>query len=945
MAWSLPHLALSQTVSPSLGWFPSQDSFYSRRSYGLGRIPDDGLLKAISQRESMLRSRGFRSQDDDGSAAALDNQWVSIGPTVINSPTRGLVSGRVTSLAVDPTNPSFVYLAAAGGGVWKSSNRGLGWVPLTDNLPSLASGAVAVDPFSGEVWYGTGELNFCRDCYYGAGVYRSPDGGATWNRVASDTFLSSATSLIVFDKQNQGTLFIGRSTALWKSSDGGQSFRTVLLGVITGFVLNPVDSNVAYAAVGNAFGSSENGIYRTSDGGQTWTRLAGGLPAQETIGRIALAVDRNSPSTVYALIARSNDFTLNGLYRTRDGGNTWTNISSFPPEALMEGPFAVGLFNLTVKVDPQNPAVIYAGASDLWKTSDGGNSWRNLLIAEGQHDVVFDPSEPQTFYLINNSGVWKSSDGGQRFASLNQTLAITQFQNVGLHPTNPNLSVGATQDHGTILYGGGFAWDQGRLGDAGTAFYDSMSPQTLYTTGHYFDIFRSDDGGQTWPLLKQTIDPTDRVQFYPPLVVVPGQSVLYFGTQRVWTTGDRGDHWFPVSGDLTGGRSATISALAVSSSTPQVLYAGTSDGLVKVSNDNGRNWAPTAALPNRFVTSIAIHPQLPQFAYVSVSGFGSGHVFRTENSGVSWQDVSSNLPDIPVNCVLIDTHSPDRVYLGTDIGVFVLAPDGSWTPLNQGLPNAIVLGLSQNSTTGLLVAATHGRGAFALATSLNVPYLGALVNSASFNPAPLSPGMSAVLSGGNLASTIATPATPFPLPVSLTNTTVTVNGAPAPLFSVSPTQVNFLVPYGTSGPLAEVTLANAQGQATVRLRRSDVSPGIFQTGADGNVFHSGNIRVSDASPGRAGEELVVYASGLGAVTPTVASGYPAASSTLSTTNTLPVLRVGGVQATVLFSGLAPGMIGVYQVNFVVPSGLNGRVSVVLEMGGTTSNTTYMNVTP
>ena len=940
----------SQTGSASKPTETTQSAFdiwfYGQRKYGLGYIPQEALVKAVAQRNAMPAGSRLRPRDI-ANATTGSSQWISLGPTVVNSPSRGLISGRTTSLAVDPTNPSAVYVAAAGGGVWKTTNRGILWVPLTDNLPSLASGAVAVDPFTGEVWYGTGELDFCRDCYYGAGVYRSADGGANWSRVNPDSFLSSQTSVIVFDHQNQGTLFIGRSTALWKSSDDGQTWQATLQGVITSFVLNPIDSTVAYAAIGDAFGSSANGVYKSTDGGQTWTRLAGGLPNQATMGRISLAIDPTTTSTVYALIARSSDYLLNGLYRSLDGGNTWSILGSLPGDIFLEDQFSNGYFNQVVKVDPKNSAVIYAGGTDLWKSSDSGSTWQNLHISEGQHDVVFDPSDPQTFYLVSDSGVWRSSDGGQSFVDLNNTLAITQFQNMGLHPANPNLAVGATQDNGTIIYRGGFAWDQGRLGDSGIAFYDAANPQTVYASGHYFDLFRSDDGGKTWPLLKQGIDPTDRVQFYAPFLLSPRQpGVLYFGTQRLWVSSDRGDHWAAVSPDLTGGGSATISALAIAPGSAQTLYAATSDGFVRVSGDGGRSWSPVSPLPNRFVTSIAIHPQIPTRAFVGLSGFGTGHVFRTDDRGGSWHDISGNLPDIPVNAILIDALVPDTVYLGTDIGVFVLEPDGSWSPLGQGIPNAIVLGLSQNPATGLLVAATHGRGVFGIpwsAPALVAPFVSALVNSGSLLPGPLAPGMSVSLFGSNLASTTATPSIPFPT-IILAGTSVTINGLAAPLFSASPGQLNLQVPYGITGSTAELTLLGGTGQATVRLQRADANPGIFQNGSDGNITHADGSSVSNLAPANAGEEVVLYATGLGAVDQTVFTGLPSPSAPAAKTLIQPIVRVGGIQATVDFSGLTPGLIGVYQVNFVVPSGLSGRVPVVLDVGGgVTSNTVFMSV--
>ncbi|MGH9783733.1 MAG: hypothetical protein ACRD88_06065, partial [Terriglobia bacterium] len=369
---------------------------------------------------------------------------------------------------------------------------------------------------------------------------------------------------------------------------------------------------------------------------------------------------------------------------------------------------------------------------------------------------------------------------------------------------------------------------------------------------------------------------------------------------------------------------------------------------VKVSRDGGRIWSPSAALPGRFVTSIAVHSLLAERAFVGLSGFGTGHVFRTENGGGSWEDISRDLPDIPVNAVLVEPLSPDRVFVGADIGVFVLSAEGSWAPLRQGLPNAVVLGLTQNPATGLLVAATHGRGAFALLLrepASTSPRIDSIVNAAGFENGPLAPGMTVALFGSHLAPVATAADAGSPLPSSLEGTSLTINGTPAPLFSVAPGEVTFLVPYDTAGPLAEVVLRSRTGEAAVQIALAATSPGIFLAGSDGSIYHGDNRRVWDFSPARPGEELVLYASGLGAVTPSVRAGLPAPSSAVARTNLLPRVRMGGQLAEIRFAGLTPSLIGIYQVNFIVPAGLSGRVPLVLESGGVLSNTVTLPVSP
>ena len=963
-AESGPPASSAPSALAALEW---EEWFYGQRAYGLGYIPEEALTHAVEQRDLMGSSGtggtggtgtgGFQTlsaKPAQSLPAAAGDPWIALGPGGISSVRDDVVSGRLTSLAMDPRNSSTVYVAAAGGGVWKTTNRGASWRPMSDGLASLASGAVAVDPFFGDVWYGTGELNFCRDCYYGAGVYRSPNGGEAWLRVAPESFLSSPTSLIRFDPNNPGTILIGRSTALWKSSDGGVNWRVVLRGAITDFAFSPADSSIAYAAVGNFSGSPENGVYRSTDGGETWERVSEGLPAQESLGRIALGTAPIDPSILYALIVRSTDFELNGLYRSADWGESWSLLPSLPEDIFSEDGQGQGAFNLFVRVDSQDAAIVYVGAIDLWKSTDFGGSWTNVSetagLHEDQRDIVFDPADPQSFYLIGDSGVWRSSDGGRTFVSLNSTLAVTQFQTVGLHPTNPGLAVGGTQDNGTILYRGGFAWEQGRPGDSGAAFYSGSNPQTIYTVARRHSVRRSDDGGRTFRLIAEGLDATDRVQFYPPFLADPSQpDTLYLGTHRLWRSQDGGEHWTPISRDLTSGGSATLSALAVAPSSSLVLYAGTSDGQVKVSRNGGINWVASAPLPARFVTSIGVHPAISLRGFVGLSGFGTGHVYRTDDAGATWVDISTNLPDIPVNAVLVDAASPDTIYVGTDIGVFVLGADGSWAPLDQGLPNAIVLGLSQNPATGLLVAATHGRGAFGLLLgepAASAVRVDAILNGAGFGNAPLAPGMTAALFGANLAADTALASGGNSLPLSLSGTSVTVNGVPAPLFFAGPGQVNFLVPYEISGPMGEVVLRNERGQAAVRVTQTLASPGMFLSGTGPSVYHGNSLPVWDFAPARSGEEVVLFASGLGAVEPAVPAGSPAPFSPLARVVQVPTVRVDGRVAEVRFAGLTPGFVGLYQINFVVPAGTrSGRVPFFLEAGGVSSPVLTLAIAP
>jgi uncharacterized protein (TIGR03437 family) len=951
--------------------------FYGQRMYGLGYIPNDALTRAVAQRDrqqnvgrriagnvlgsfsSAITADGYQNAaigeaatDGDQPTEITNGRWTEMGPGAINSLLDNPVSGRVNSLVVDPRNNSIVYVAAAGGGVWKSVNRGNRWTPVADELPSLASGAVAVDPFSGEVWYGTGELNFCRDCYYGAGVYRSADGGISWNRVNAESFLTSPTSLIAFDKRRQGTIFIGRSTALWKTSDSGQTWRVVLRGAITDFAVNPADSNIAFAAVGNFNGGPDNGIFRSLDGGETWSRLNEGLPEAGTMGRMSIAVSATDANVLYALIVRATDYNFHGLFRSLNGGATWSQIGNLPSDMFTEDGVGQGFSNLLIRTDPRTPGVVFAGGTKLWRSADFGASWEDVStparLPEDPHDLVFDPIDPTTLYVLGDSGVYRSSDSGRTFTSLNQTLGVGLLQSVALHPTNPGLAVGGTQDNGTVLYTGSLRWEQARAGDSGLVFYDRANPQTVYAVARRHSLRRSDDGGRTFQLIANGLDGNDRVQFYPPFLQdSQDPNTLYFATQRVWRSTNRGDAWTALSGDLTGSASATISALAVAPTDARVLFAGTSNGRVQVSLDAGASWRATAPLPNRFVTSISIEPIYPGRAVITLSGFGASHVFRTENFGETWEDISINLPDVPVNASMIDAVNFQTVYIGTDIGIFVRLADGSWRPMKDGFPNVVVLGLSQNSATGLIAAATHGRGVFTLSTGRPgsvSPRQALLTNAAGNEVAAITPGMISTVTGWNLASTSIGVGNSLPLPTNLAGTNILVNDVPAPLLYVSPTQVNFQIPFGITGPYAQITLRTNDGNSTMRLARVDLNPGIFAESTEG-VFHGNASRVSEVSPARIGEEVILYSSGLGAVSPQVEAGQGAPVFPLARPIGSLAVHVGNAIADVRSVNLVPGQVGIYQVNFVIPAGQTGRVPIWLEASGVASNTSFMNAIP
>ena len=390
-------------------------------------------------------------------------------------------------------------------------------------------------------------------------------------------------------------------------------------------------------------------------------------------------------------------------------------------------------------MDPTNPNTIYFGAASLFRSTDGGSSFFDTRTIHGdQHAFAFLPGSPTTIFAGNDGGIYKSTNSGALWLPLNANLEITKFYTgLSLHPTDPNMALGGTQDNHTLQFVGADSWlpvfFQGVTGcDGGfTVIATALYAQCEWQAGAFFSgPRRLDDVGAYFSgprhlddLLFERkvtgINLSDDGLFIPPLVGSPSSATtLYFGLTRLYKTTNRGDSWTPLA-DLSG----NITAIAEAPGNAHVVYAGTNTGAVQVSTNGGTSFATQGAgLPTRVPTAFAVHPSDPDTAYVVFSGFGTGHIFRTTTGGASWADISGNLPDIPVNAIVIDPAAPTTDFLvGTDLGVYRTSNGGAtWTPFNTGLPNVPVHDLKYNPATAMLVAATYGRGAFRATNSRRI---------------------------------------------------------------------------------------------------------------------------------------------------------------------------------------------------------------------------------
>jgi len=688
--------------------------FYHQRAYPFGKIPPRALQSARARYKARWPG-AIPEQSVQGVSSTAG--WAPLGPSAISDFYKS--AGRVTAIAIDPTNANVIYVGAAQGGVWKTGDGGTSWAPLTDAECSLAIGAVAVDPVTPSVVYaGTGEANGF-DSYYGCGVLRSTDGGATWEQLgaaAFDTPTGGAhVSKIVIDRATAGsltgsTVFAATSVGLYKSTNSGITWTEVLSGLVTDLVADPTNNATLYA--GRVTLPGETGVYKSTDGGGSWRSLSAGFPpffASSDITRIQLAISTSAPSTLYATAAVAGGSLL-GVFKSEDSGATWPDLDASGVSCGQCN------YDLVISVDPRDRDVVYFGGVLLYLSRDGGANFTQIgngAIHVDQHAFAFDPRDPSTIFTGNDGGIYKSINQGQSWVSLNADLAIAQFYpGISVSPSTTLDILGGTQDNGVLEYTGGAVWSQVIGGDGG---FTTQTGTTAFGECQWNCGPARRDGGPGTPFVSKSsgIDLNEPAAFIPPLVLDPtNPQVLYFGTySKLYRTIDNGESWSSIVSDLSTGY---VRAISIAPSDAQTIYVGGDGGNVVVTADGGASWTSVAAgLPDRTVTDIAVDATDPHRAYVTMSGFLSGHVFRTVDRGASWEDISSSLVDIPVNAILRLPGSGE-LYIGTDLGVLNSTDEGTtWAPSTTGLPNVAVLDLVFHSATQTIFAATHGRGMFA----------------------------------------------------------------------------------------------------------------------------------------------------------------------------------------------------------------------------------------
>ncbi len=702
-------------------------------------------------------------------AAAAGLTMRSIGPA--------LMGGRIADIAVHPTDRSTWYIGVGSGGVWKTTNAGVTFTPIFDDQPSYSIGAIAIDPKRPDVvWVGTGENVSGRHVGWGDGVYRSPDGGRTWRRMGLAG--SQHIGKILIDPRNTDHVLVAAEGPLWspggergvyRSADGGATWKAVLqidenTGV-TDIERDPSNPNVLYAAAyqrrrhvyGFLGGGPKSGIYKSEDNGETWRRLAVGLPSGD-MGKIGLAVTPADPNLVYATIEASD--AERGFYRSRDKGESWEKRNSYISGGT--GPH----YYQEIEASPVDANVVYQMDVFMHVTRDGGRTFNNLESGHDKHSdnhaLWIDPLDPRHLIVGTDAGLYESFDDGVRFRHF-PNLPISQFYKVALSDRAPFYDIlGGAQDLGTLVGPSRTMNEDGirnqdwyvTLGADGYGVaFEPGDPDIAYMMTQEGNLIRKDRrndepvGIRPQPAAG---DAPERWNWDSPILVSPHQpSRIYFGSQRLWRSDDRGSSWTAISGDLTQGlnrydqryfgrtwsvdalhdngamsKYATTTAISESPVAAGTIVVGTDDGLVQVTTNGGERWTRTTPLPGMpplsFVNDVEMSLHDARTLYVAADAHKVGdftpYLFASNDLGRTWKSIAGDLPRGSIVWAIQQDHvRPELLFAGTESGLF-WSPNGgaNWHKVSGGMPTIPVRDIKLQRRDNDLVVATFGRGFYVL---------------------------------------------------------------------------------------------------------------------------------------------------------------------------------------------------------------------------------------
>jgi PKD repeat protein len=692
-------------------------NFWESRTFPTGDIVGLNSGVGIQEHLDLQESKSFLKSST--------STWSPVGPYTTSSGYNGI--GRINTIEFHPTDPDTWFVGTPGGGLWKTTDAGASWSPLTDFLTNLGISDVAISSSNPNIIYiATGDRD-ARDTY-SFGVLKSTDGGTTWNNTGLTSTVQNGwtTNRILINPSNENIVLVATGDGIYRSTDAGATFSHVQTsGHFITMEFNPADPNVVYAGEFD-YWNEQARFYKSTNNGQSWTQVTNGLPTADC-RRMHIGVSQANASYVY-LITVDNVNGMEGFYRSSNAGSSFSLMSSSPN--VLEsgdgtGTGGQGWYDLSLAVSQTNAEEVYVGGVNMWKSSNGGSNffkmthWYNdgsTVIHADQHWFTFHNND---LFVCNDGGLYVSSDGANSFVDRTNGLNITQYYRISNDQnTNDKLIAGA-QDNGSDVLNGGI-WNDVTGGDGMHCLIDHTDPNIVFSSSQYGTIYRSSDGGVNFTdvspsagngawITPYEMDPTDN-------------NVMYCGYDDIYKSFDNGVNWTQITSGLS---NESLRHIQISESNSNVVYCATYEKLYK-SIDSGNTFTDvTGSLPvgNASISSICIDPLDQNRVWVTFSGYSSGEkVFRTDNGSASWTNQSGSLPNLPANILVYQEGANGLLYVGTDVGVYYWSPQTlTWDIYGTDLPNVIVNDLDIQYGQGVIRAATYGRGVWEIPLQPTAP--------------------------------------------------------------------------------------------------------------------------------------------------------------------------------------------------------------------------------
>jgi photosystem II stability/assembly factor-like uncharacterized protein len=712
----------SNNPSVRRGWkqFKRWEYFWGQRVFPTGEFPNTyKIYESVQKFEKVNSNPQIQSS----------NIWKALGP--FNPPTasdneEGI--GRINIIRFNPNNENDLWIGAASGGVWRSKDGGTTWInyPFT-NFLSLGVSDIAIAPSNvSTVYVTTGDADGSigtAGSYYTIGIIKTTDDGATWSVTNFAKQLSDKKILtrILVSPTDENIVLVGTSDGIYKTTDGGQTWvNKYAYNSIVDMEYKPGDPNIVYAA---SYGySGKNDVLKSTDNGETWKSIY----SVTSSNRLSIEVTPADPNSIYCLASNSSTSGFLSFSVSQDEGATWTVTATPSTVNNILGWYngqgsdnkGQGMYDLSLAVSPKDPYTVLIGGIDIWKTPDLGYSVSMLTHWFGYyskpyvhadiHDLRFSPSGSR-IYAVCDGGIYMSKNNGISWQDISNGLNITQFYRLGSSDLSPDVIVAGAQDNGTSALING-QWKHIYSADGMEAVVDPTNSNRIYVSIYYGTFYRTNNGGSSFAKIIDNSITNENGGWVTPFVLDPSNpNTVYCGFQNVWRNKVNGEisQWQKIS---SFGSSQTLVALAVAPSDPNTLYAANYTDIY-ATRDGGNTWSNIYHSNSSAITYIAVDPNNAKRIWFTKSGFGSSDkVYEINDDNLL--NLSGNLPNVPVNTIVYQKNSPDRLYIGTDIGVFYSDYEsGYWERFGDGLPNVIVQELEIDYGQSIkLRAATYGRG-------------------------------------------------------------------------------------------------------------------------------------------------------------------------------------------------------------------------------------------